>query len=111
MSVGRSQGVLINPGWEVSGASGSEAVSLLAKLPIQRLCPIGFIFIWVQKQHISAVVRQMGKWGFGYVENLTWVFLHRNHSIPQLPSEFVRRSHLTLFLFRKEGEACSEWSS
>lgn len=101
------QGVLINPGWDGSGPTGPAATGSLAKLPIPRLCPIGFVFIWVQKQHISAVVRQMGKWGFAYVENLTWVFLHRNHSILRLPSEYVQRSHLTLFLFRKEGQkAC-----
>lgn len=86
---------------------GSEGAASLSRLPIHKLCPIGFVFIWVKKQHISAVARQMGKWGFAYVENLTWVFLHANHSVMQLPSDFVRRSHLTLFLFRKEGEILS----
>lgn len=97
------QGVLINPGWEVVKARGLEAAASLAKLPIPKLCPIGFIFIWVQKGHISAVMQQMGKWGFAYVENLTWVFLHQNHSVLRLPAEYVQSSHLTLFLFRKEG--------
>jgi len=98
------QGVLINPGWEVPGASGGgAAVANLCRLPLPGLCPVGFVFIWVQKPDILAVVVQMRQWGFCYVENLTWVFLHRNNRIMRLPSPHFRRSHLTLFLFRKDG--------
>lgn len=76
----------------------------LAKVPLPRLCPVGFVFIWVDKLLISPVVKQMSRWGYVYIENLTWVFMHANNTILRLPSACAQRSHLTLFLFRKEGE-------
>ena len=78
-------------------------MAALAKVPVPKLCPTGFIFIWIEKQHISAVVKQLARWGFVYIENLTWVHLHANNSIMRLPSDYAQRSHLTLFLFRKDG--------
>jgi hypothetical protein len=55
----------------------------------------------------AAVFRLMSRWGFSYVENLTWVFLARNHSILQLPCANVQRSHITLYIFRKDGESAA----
>ena len=46
--------------------------------------------------------------GFDYVESLTWVFLHPNNTIAHLPSALCRSSHLTLFIFRRSGEALAE---
>ena len=46
--------------------------------------------------------------GFDYVESLTWVFLHANNTIAHLPSALCRSSHLTLFIFRRSGEAPAE---
>jgi hypothetical protein len=52
------------------------------------------------------VFRLMGRWGYSYVENLTWVLLAANHSILRLPCPCVQRSHITLYIFRRDGE-CS----
>lgn len=52
----------------------------------------------------TAVFRLMSRWGFSYVENLTWVLLAPNHSILELPCGNVQRSHITLYIFRKDGE-------
>ncbi len=30
----------------------------LAALPLPKLCPVGFVFIWAEKEHISTVVKQ-----------------------------------------------------
>eukprot|EP00775_Hariotina_reticulata_P007146 gene7146-7361_t len=46
----------------------------------------------------------MSGWGYSYVENLTWVLLAPNHSILRLPSQHIQRSHITLYIFRKDGE-------
>ena len=59
----------------------------------------------------AAVFRLMSRWGFSYVENLTWVLLAPNHSILQLPCACVQRSHITLYIFRKDGEGMGEWGS
>ena len=31
----------------------------LAALPLPKLCPVGFVFIWAEKEHISAVIKQV----------------------------------------------------
>ena len=46
------QGVLINRGWEVDGAEGDAGVARLARVPLARLCPSGFVFIWADKAHV-----------------------------------------------------------
>ena len=45
----------------------------------------------------------MDKWGFCYVENLTWVHMAPNNTVVAAPSVYARRSHLSLFIFRKSG--------
>ncbi len=99
LPVGQFQAVLINPGWDrgVEGAAGLEALS---RLPMPRLVPTGFIFIWTPKHHVQGVCKLMSKWGYAYIENLTWVYLGADHSVMKLPSRFVRNSHLTLYMFR-----------
>ncbi len=54
---------------------------------------------------IAEVVSLMDKWGFSYVENLTWVQMAPNNTVVAAPSLYARRSHLSLFIFRKSGEA------
>ena len=43
------QAVLINQGWECKAAKGKGVAARLAKVPMTQLCPMGFIFIWVDK--------------------------------------------------------------
>ena len=101
--------MLINPGWE-RGDSGNDgdagaAPAALARLPVPRLCPQGFVFIWAAKQHMHAVVRQLYRWGFSYIENLTWVQLRSpSQQLLAAPSRYCRRSHSTLLIFRRTGE-------
>ena len=47
----------------------------------------------------------MYMWGYQYVENLTWVYLDANNTILTTPSDYAQKSHLTLFIFRKEGDS------
>jgi hypothetical protein len=113
------QAVLINTGWERQGEAaaaaagggaapgpGSAASGLvegLRRLPIQQLCPTGFVFVWAEKHHLHAVCKQLHSWGYAYVENLTWVLMAPNNSILRLAHAYTCKSHLTLLIFRKEG--------
>ena len=77
----------MNPGWcwdaptvavlEMSQAESQafsrRVLQAFATLPLKRLCPVGFAFVWVEKQYLHGVVKQMDSWGFVYIENLTWV--------------------------------------
>ncbi|GAB4814852.1 hypothetical protein N2152v2_001898 [Parachlorella kessleri] len=96
---------LISHGWWEQGEGVSvEPLQRLSQLPLPKLVPTGFVFIWAQKQHIHQVCRLVNRWGFVYVENLTWVWLSPGDEVLQLPSPLVRSSHLTLLIFRREGE-------
>ncbi len=75
----------------------SPTLQRLARLPMRRLVPRGFVFIWVPKQHVQAVCRQVLRGRVakccavfgqccapcyacpedvvGYIEHLIWVLL------------------------------------
>jgi len=93
-------GVLLSPGWEGRGEGRAGRVEPLRRLRLSTLCPEGFVFIWVQKTDIMAVMQAMYEEGFQYVENLTWVQLGLGNDVVQAPSDFLRRSHATLYFFR-----------
>jgi hypothetical protein len=95
------QAVLVNPGWVREDAD--QSVAALGRLPMPRLCPVGFVFIWAPKQLLHAVVTQLYKWQFGYVESLTWVQLRGQTELLTLPSPCFRQSHVTLLMFRRTG--------
>lgn len=98
-------GVLINCGWEMEEEEQHARITQrLRKIPVNNLCPTGFIFIWAEKEFLASVVKLMDDWGFLYIENLTWVLLHPNNSILKLDYKYTRKSHLTLLIFRKNGE-------
>lgn len=105
------QAILINPSWDTGGSAKESVVKGFARIPVTQLCPIGFVFVWVKKHQISSIVAQMNKWRYIYVESLTWIFLHRNNRILRLPSAHLNRSHLTLFVFRREGEQLAPGTS
>lgn len=111
------QAVMVNPGWAADAPTGSilqipqkesqalsqKAIMMFAKLPIERLCPTGFVFVWAEKRFLHGIVKQMQRWSFTYIENLTWLQLKPNNKTVQADSSFLPRSHLTLLMFRKEG--------
>ncbi|KAG1673975.1 hypothetical protein FOA52_015731 [Chlamydomonas sp. UWO 241] len=113
------QAVLINSGWggcdlEPCGsgggnggdasASSSALLRQLSALPLSRICPTGFVFVWTPKQLLHPVTKQMYEWGYQYVENLTWVWTHPNNSILCEASAYAKRSHLSLLIFRMAGQ-------
>jgi hypothetical protein len=99
------QAVLINPGWANSLTDDNsnnmeEVASALAGLPIPKLVPDGFIFIWVPKQLVMTVCKQMTGWGYLYIENLTWVYMSPTNRILTDPSPYIGNSHMTMYIFR-----------
>jgi N6-adenosine-specific RNA methylase IME4 len=61
-------GVLLNPPWHAHVTPAH-----LAALQLDRVCPLGFIFVWVEKEVLSEVMDVFAKAKYQYVENLTWV--------------------------------------
>ena len=110
---GKFLGVMINLGWASEGCEPTEAVKRLASVQIPKLCRHGFILIWLKKGLIQPAWEVLTKWGYVYVENLTWVVLNPNNSVHCGPGALFWESHLTLYIFRKAGiwtiEPIREW--
>jgi hypothetical protein len=43
----------------------------------------------------------MGKWGFRYVENICWMQMSVNGNMMKRDSDYLPKSHLSCFIFRK----------
>lgn len=98
-------GVLINPDWAVEdNEAGGDRLQCLRNVPLTKLCPTGFIFIWIEKRDVQNVCDWMYKQNYAYVENLTWVQMLSNNKMVHDESKYMRKSHLTLYIFRKQNE-------
>lgn len=63
------------------------------------------------QQHMVAAFDLMDKWGYAYVDNLTWVYLAENNAILTMDAPYALASHLTLYIFRRQGLDTSHWFS
>jgi hypothetical protein len=92
-----------NPPWAVplSPDSGKVTVEQIATIPFQKLAPYGFVFMWIEKENLSAVCDVMSAKQFVYVENLTWVQQRPNNTIANSNAEHLCRSHRTMLMFRR----------
>jgi hypothetical protein len=47
------QAVLVQPGWAsmsaAAGAADDAQLAALARVPMEQLCPVGFVFLWAEK--------------------------------------------------------------
>jgi len=96
----------------------------IESLSLPKLCPVGFIFVWVEKEVLDQVVDVLVRQKYVYVENLTWVLMTANNRVrPRAPprtaaerapdvaglpqvvqgaAPFTGRSHRTLLIFRRD---------
>lgn len=73
----------------------------LYKLRIDKIVNNGLIFVWVEKEVISACVKLFSKWGFSYVENLVWIKQNIDLKISEQPYHIFNKSKASLLIFRK----------
>ncbi|ORX95161.1 hypothetical protein K493DRAFT_315148 [Basidiobolus meristosporus CBS 931.73] len=83
---------------------GKITLEQLAALEISRIVPVGFLFVWIEKEYLPDIVQIADKWGFKYVENFCWIKKNINNQIACQPSAYFRKSKLSLLIFRKEGD-------
>ncbi|KAJ2414163.1 hypothetical protein H4218_001528 [Coemansia sp. IMI 209128] len=81
-------------------------ISQLTAIPVHRmLVPGAFLFTWCEKELLPDMCEIAEKqWGLKYVENFCWVRHQTNNHIAKLPSNYFRRSKVTLLIFRREGD-------
>ena len=96
--------VHVNPPWDIEGSPdrGSVTVEQIGTIPFQKLTPYGFVFMWVEKENLSAVCDVMSKKQFVYVENMTWVHMRPDNVIVNSHAKYFARSHRTLLMFRRD---------
>jgi hypothetical protein len=88
-------------------ARRAAAARRLRALPLPKLCPRGFVFVWSRKEHIAAVVDALSSMQYVYVESLAWVLLSPGNRVLRLPARAASRaaaarsSHRTLLIFRR----------
>mmetsp|Transcript_10924 Transcript_10924/g.27607 ORF Transcript_10924/g.27607 Transcript_10924/m.27607 type:complete len:340 (+) Transcript_10924:54-1073(+) len=90
-----------------SDHSGEHTITpeQLAKLKISsHVMPKGFIFCWVEKEHIQPLFKVMDQWGFSYVESFAWVQQTVYNKLLQRSYCYFNKSKLTLLIFRKRGK-------
>lgn len=94
-----AEAVLVNSTW-YRGYTHDDAMKRISSVSFKSLVPYGFIFVWTPKELVHPVCKLMQTHGYAYIENLTWVWMEPNNTIAKEDSEYVRRSHLTLYMFR-----------
>ena len=93
-----------NPPWAIDASpdKGDVTTADVAKIPFDELAPYGFVFIWVEKENLSAVCDVMSEKKFVYVENMTWVQMRPNNTIAGSEASYIKRSHRTMLMFRRD---------
>ena len=96
--------VHVNPPWDIAASPDRGGITLeeIATIPFQKLAPYGFVFIWVEKENLSAVCDVMMRKQFVYVENMTWVHKKPNNVIAGSAARYLKRSHRTMLMFRRD---------
>ncbi|KAI9292256.1 hypothetical protein K502DRAFT_332502 [Neoconidiobolus thromboides FSU 785] len=88
------------------------------KLRIPEIIKCGFLMIWIEKHHLSEILKQcIEGWKFRYVENVAWVHYNLDNTIhkkdskipPKLQDEngtkgYFKSSKTTLLIFRIGGD-------
>lgn len=101
--------ILMNPPWHLHHLVNENIPATdsfdLRRLNIDdRVIRRGFIFIWVEKEVISEVIKIMASWKFHYVENFVWVKRKVNNQFATQAYPYFRKSKRTLLILRKAGE-------
>ncbi|KAF9102862.1 hypothetical protein BGX27_010836 [Mortierella sp. AM989] len=76
----------------------------LSQLNISTVLPRGFLFVWIEKEFLPALVQMAEKWELRYVENFCWIKKTVNNQISCEKSPYFNSSKLSLLVFRREGD-------
>jgi mRNA (2'-O-methyladenosine-N6-)-methyltransferase len=73
---------LADPPWQLATHAPTRGVAIayqqlpdvcIEEIPIPKLSKNGFIFIWVINNKYAKAFELMEKWGYKYVDDITWV--------------------------------------
>lgn len=74
--------IMMDPPWQLSSSQPSRGVAigydslsdeLIKKIPVPKLQPAGFLFIWVINAKYSFTCKLMDAWGYKLVDEIAWI--------------------------------------
>nr|KAJ3423193.1 hypothetical protein HK105_000690 [Polyrhizophydium stewartii] len=87
--------------WDVAIAYQQLPDLLIESLPIEKLQTNGFIFIWVINNKYAKAFDLMAKWGYEYVDDITWVKQTVNRRMAKGHGYYLQHAKETCLVGRK----------
>ncbi|KAG2173601.1 hypothetical protein INT43_005019 [Umbelopsis isabellina] len=104
--------ILADPPWQLATHAPTRGVAIayqqlpdvcIEEIPIPKLSQNGFIFIWVINNKYAKAFELMEKWGYKYVDDITWVKQTVNRRMAKGHGYYLQHAKETC-LVGKKGE-------
>ncbi|KAF9959571.1 hypothetical protein BGZ70_008806 [Mortierella alpina] len=104
--------ILMDPPWQLATHAPTRGVAIayqqlpdicIEELPVPKLSSNGFIFIWVINNKYARAFDLMRKWGYSYVDDITWVKQTVNRRMAKGHGYYLQHAKETC-LVGKKGE-------
>ncbi|KAI8575938.1 hypothetical protein K450DRAFT_259486 [Umbelopsis ramanniana AG] len=104
--------ILADPPWQLATHAPTRGVAIayqqlpdvcIEEIPIPKLSKNGFIFIWVINNKYAKAFELMEKWGYKYVDDITWVKQTVNRRMAKGHGYYLQHAKETC-LVGKKGE-------
>ncbi|KAJ3290219.1 hypothetical protein HK104_006909 [Borealophlyctis nickersoniae] len=102
--------ICMDPPWQLASSAPTRGVAigyqqlpdqLIEGLPIEKLQTNGFIFIWVINNKYTRAFELMEKWGYTYVDDITWVKQTVNRRMAKGHGYYLQHAKETCLVGRK----------
>ncbi|KAL2914800.1 hypothetical protein HK105_205731 [Polyrhizophydium stewartii] len=102
--------ICMDPPWQLASHAPTRGVAiayqqlpdlLIESLPIEKLQTNGFIFIWVINNKYAKAFDLMAKWGYEYVDDITWVKQTVNRRMAKGHGYYLQHAKETCLVGRK----------
>ncbi|KAJ3036579.1 hypothetical protein HDV00_002539 [Rhizophlyctis rosea] len=102
--------ISMDPPWQLASSAPTRGVAigyqqlpdlLIERLPIEKLQTNGFIFIWVINNKYAKAFELMEKWGYTYVDDITWVKQTVNRRMAKGHGYYLQHAKETCLVGRK----------
>ncbi|KAI9208554.1 MT-A70-domain-containing protein [Polychytrium aggregatum] len=102
--------IIMDPPWQLASNTPTRGVAItyhqlpdvcIEELPIEKLQTNGFIFIWVINNKYVKAFDLMEKWGYSYVDDITWVKQTVNRRMAKGHGYYLQHAKETCLVGRK----------
>ncbi|KAJ3392301.1 hypothetical protein HDU92_008532 [Lobulomyces angularis] len=105
--------IVMDPPWQLASHQPARGVAiayqqlpdaLIEDLPIEKLQTDGFIFIWVINNKYTKAFDLLEKWGYTYVDEITWVKQTVNRRMAKGHGYYLQHAKETCLVGKKGGD-------